>query len=181
MHGTSEAEDSPMRVRGALRGNFVRDAIARGYRYGIIGSGDSHDGHPGLTFYTPHYFNGGLVALLTEELTRSGVEAALRERRVYATNGPRIVLRFALAGAVMGQATQAAEQADLYVYALGTAPIERIDVIRSGSVVATLPGDGQDEVEASAELQDLRPGEFVYVRIEQAGDGLAWSSPVFIE
>ena len=81
----------------------------------------------------------------------------------------------------MGQATPAVEQADLYVYALGTAPIEQIDVIRSGSVVATLPGDGQDEIEASAELQDLRPGEFVYVRIEQAGDGLAWSSPVYIE
>lgn len=181
VHGTSEAEDAPLRVRGALRGNFVRDAIARGYRYGIIGSGDSHDGHPGLTFYTPHYFNGGLVAFLTEDLTRAGVHSALTERRVYATNGPRIVLRFALAGAPMGRAVEACEAADLYVYALGTAPLERIDVVRSGAITATLPCDGEREVEVSASLDDLRAGEFVYVRVEQDDGGLAWSSPVFID
>jgi len=181
VHGTSEAEDAPRRVRGAQRGNFVRDALARGYRYGIIGSGDSHDGHPGLVFYTPHYFNGGLVAFLTEELTREGVRVALFERRVYATNGPRIVLRFALGGAPMGQTLAACDSADLYVYALGTADIERVDVIRSGAVAASLPSREERTVEATAELDDLSAGEFVYVRIEQADGGLAWSSPVFVE
>ena len=134
-----------------------------------------------MTFYTPHYFNGGLVALLTDELTRSGVESALRERRVYATNGPRILLRFALGGAAMGKSIPAHESAELYVYALGTAPIEQIDIIRSGAVVASLAGNDQNEVEASAQLAELRSGEFVYVRIQQAGNGLAWSSPVFVD
>jgi hypothetical protein len=30
-------------------------------------------------------------------------------------------------------------------------------------------------------LQELRPGEYVYLRVTQAGSGLAWSSPWFIK
>ncbi len=48
VHGSSEAWDTPGRIYRPVRGNFVRDALARGYRLGFIGSGDSHDGHPGL-------------------------------------------------------------------------------------------------------------------------------------
>ncbi|HVH16662.1 MAG TPA: DUF3604 domain-containing protein, partial [Myxococcota bacterium] len=33
---------------------------------------------------------GGLAAILADDLTREGVLAALRARRVYATNGPRM-------------------------------------------------------------------------------------------
>ena len=48
VHGTSEASDSPGPIYGPVPGNFVRDVLDRGYRLGFVGSGDSHDGHPGL-------------------------------------------------------------------------------------------------------------------------------------
>ena len=37
VHGSSEAADSPRVVADAIAGNFVRDALDRGYRLGFIG------------------------------------------------------------------------------------------------------------------------------------------------
>ena len=34
-------------IHEPVAGHFARDALARGYRLGFIGSGDRHDGHPG--------------------------------------------------------------------------------------------------------------------------------------
>ncbi|MDX1504058.1 MAG: hypothetical protein R3325_16990, partial [Thermoanaerobaculia bacterium] len=48
VHGSSEAADSPGRIYAPVAGNTVRDQLDRGYRLGVVGSGDSHDGHPGL-------------------------------------------------------------------------------------------------------------------------------------
>ena len=74
-----------------IPGNTVRDALERGYRLGFVGSGDSHDGHPGLV-HLASGGSGGLAGILAKARTREAVLEALRARRVYATNGPRIVL-----------------------------------------------------------------------------------------
>ena len=47
VHGSSEAPDSPTPIYDAVAGNWVRDQLAKGYLLGFVGSGDSHDGHPG--------------------------------------------------------------------------------------------------------------------------------------
>src|SRR5262245_21486607 len=62
VHGSSEAADSPALIYDAVPGNFARDALEAGYRLGFIGSGDGHDGHPGLTPLGSH--RGGLAAIL---------------------------------------------------------------------------------------------------------------------
>ena len=125
VHGSSEAADSPGKIYTAVPGNFVRDVLDRGVQFGFIGSGDSHDGHPGLAHLAAP--SGGLAAIFSENLTRESVLEALRARRVYATNGPRIWLRFWL------------DEGPRFAVA-GTAPIDRVDVIRSGTVVESLPG-----------------------------------------
>ena len=48
VHGSSEALDSPGLIYDPVPGNFVRDVLDTGVKLGFIGSGDSHDGHPGL-------------------------------------------------------------------------------------------------------------------------------------
>ena len=48
IHGMSEAADAPAPIGGAIPGHFVRDLLLHGARVGFIGSGDTHDGHPGL-------------------------------------------------------------------------------------------------------------------------------------
>ena len=183
VHGASEAPDAPNRIYSPLSGNFVRDALDRGYRLGFIGSGDSHDGHPGLAQLAGPS-GGGLAALLTDDLSREGVYEALRARRSYATNGPRILLRAALDAHPMGSIISAGtlgEQAVLYVRAIGTAPLEMIDVIRSGAVVDQIPAGGIWDLATTIELEGLAAGEYVYVRVVQTDDGAAWSSPFFFE
>jgi hypothetical protein len=61
-----------------------------------------------------------------------------------------------------------------------TAPILRIDLIRSGRV-ARIDGDGSLSLDFERIIPALDPGEFHYVRIIQEGGGVAWSSPIFAE
>lgn len=108
----------------ATASGYLRNALGRGlaietetgvnpFRFGLIGSTDSHTASPGQvderdwagafgnvddTFdeqlRTPQYNPGGLVAVWARENTRESVFAALDRREAYATSGPRIGLRF---------------------------------------------------------------------------------------
>lgn len=199
VHGSSEAPDSPELVAGFRAENDVRSALGRGYELGFVGSGDSHDGHPGLAHLSPVYGfrpanpeagrpfpklgRGGLAAIRSGELTREGVLAALRERRTYATSGPRILLSVKLAGAQGGARvplSRAVELPRLEVSVAGHGPLEHVDLIRSGAVVARLDARGLLDVEHGFALEGLRAGEYVYVRVQQLNGGLAWSSPIWI-
>ncbi len=70
---------------------------------------------------------------------------------------------------------------ELAVRVVGTANLERLDVIRSGQVVDQIPIAGRRELTAIRSLTALRPGEYVYIRVLQTDGGLAWSSPVFVD
>jgi hypothetical protein len=180
VHGSSEAGDTPRRVYAAVEGNFVRDVLQRGHRLGFVGSGDSHDGHPGLV-HLGNSGSGGLAAILADDLTRESIHAALRARRVYATNGPRILLQATLDGAPLGAAVPAAAAAKLAVLVVGAAQLEHVDVIRGAAVARSIPGERRERIGFTETLADLRSGEFVYVRAVQVDGGAAWSSPFFVE
>ncbi|MCK6447693.1 MAG: DUF3604 domain-containing protein [Planctomycetes bacterium] len=182
-HGVSEALDSPAPIYAAVREGFARDALERGARFGVLASGDSHDGHPGLCHLGGHYPTGGVAAVLAESNTRESLLAALRARRVYATSGPRIVLRVAIANHRMGEivaASEVAGEVPLYVNALGTAPIATIEVVRKGDRTSRIEGTGQSEFALGGTLSGLVSGDWVYVRVTQTDGGLAWSSPIFV-
>jgi hypothetical protein len=181
VHGVSEAADAPSVIHAPVPGNFVRDQLDRGYRFGFVGSTDGHDGHPGLAHLASG--QGGLAAILAEDATREAILEALRQRRCYATNGARIILRAALDGQRMGSTVEppAGETALLWIHATGTAPIGLVEVIRSGQVVERTDAQGAWEVTAAQELNGLASGEYVYVRVIQADGGLAWSSPFYVE
>jgi hypothetical protein len=181
VHGSSESPDTVEPIYDPVPGNWVRDALARGYRLGFVGSGDSHDGHPGLAQLAST--TGGLAGIVAQERTRESVLAALRARRSYATNGPRILLRAALGGNPMGSVAVVPEgealDLPLFVHVVGTAPIARVELVRSGEVVDGLDAEGRLEVALERPVEGLRAGEYVYVRVIQQGGGAAWSSPVF--
>jgi hypothetical protein len=166
-------------IYDAVPGNFARDALDRGYRLGFVGSGDSHDGHPGLAQLASG--TGGLVGILADELTREGVLAALRARRVYATNGPRIVLHATLDGAPLGAVVAARRSSTLEVVVFGTAALARVDVVRAGKVVRTFAGTGSAEMRFTEPIAGLAAGEYLYVRAVQEDGGAAWSSPFFVD
>ena len=182
VHGSSEAADTPAPIYSAVAGNFVRDALDRGYRLGLVGSGDGHDGHPGLAHLAAR--SGGLAAILAEEATREAVLAALRARRVYATNGPRIHLAATLAGRPMGAVLAAAEvggRAELEARVAAPAPLVAIDLVRPGGAVESLDCGGRLECALRRGIDGLEPGGYLYLRVRQADGGAAWSSPFFFD
>jgi hypothetical protein len=123
-----------------------------------------------------------LAAILSEERTREAVFEALRERRVYATNGPRILLRASLSGRRMGSVLKAPERAEeLELLVVSPAAIDRIDIVRSGKVAESVPGEQRRDLYLRRAVHDLRPGEYLYLRVVQEDGGLAWSSPFFVD
>ncbi len=178
VHGSSEAPDSPLPIYSAVAGNWVRDVLDLDHRLGFVGSGDGHDGHPGLAHFRGE--SGGLAMLLAPEATREAVLAALRARRCYATNGPRIVLQATLAGQPIG-AVVAAGRAELRVRAAAPAPLERLDLVRDGEVALAIDLEGSREIELGLEIGDLEDGDWLYLRLVQRDGGAAWSSPFFVE
>jgi hypothetical protein len=182
VHGNSESPDAPGYIYAPVPGNSVRDALDLGYRLGFIGSGDSHDGHPGADRRDGP--RGGLAAILSEERTRESVLSALRARRVYATNGPRILLRFALGSHGMGSIVPIGADAKLddvlFVQVIAVSPLERVELVRSGEVVDGVLTEGRLEVALHREVEGLAPGEYLYVRAIQEDGGMAWSSPIWI-
>jgi hypothetical protein len=196
VHGSSEANDSPGLIYDPVYGNFVRDALDRGYRFGFIGSGGSHDGHPGLVQLASPAGVGGLAAIFSEEHTREGVLRALRTRHVYATNGPRIWLRVSVDGYRMGSTLATSDAAgekqepppatqDLDFDVAAQAPIARIDIVRGGErggdVMETLAGEGRRDWSARRTIPRLGRGEYLYLRVVQEDGGVAWSSPIYAD
>ncbi|MEN8181262.1 MAG: CehA/McbA family metallohydrolase, partial [Myxococcota bacterium] len=183
VHGSSECLECPSRIYSPVPGSFVQDALGRGYRLGIIGSGDTHDGHPGLG--SPENPTVGLAAILSERLDRAAVLEALRARRVYATSGARIVLDFEVSGANLGEVLRVPSSTAprrIVARAVGTAPLTRLDVVKAGAVLASVEGDGGEVLSLVAEDREpVQPGEYLYLRVIQEDGGLAWSSPVWVE
>jgi hypothetical protein len=177
-HGSSESPDSPGGIYSPVSGNFVRDALARGYRLGFVGSGDGHDGHPGLSHLASGL--GGLAAILSEEATRESVLAALRARRAYATNGPRIILDVELDGMPMGSAVSLDGSGRLVVKVIAPDPLERVDLVADGQVVDSIPAEEERVIAFESEIRSAGPGT-LYVRVVQSNGGAAWSSPFFLE
>jgi len=182
VHGVSERVGAPGAVRGAKAGHTVIDALNRGYRLAFIGSGDGHVGHPGRRLEP---FPWGMAGLWVDELSREGIFRALKRRSVFATTGPRIVVRFALEGVPMGGVVRidAAEPAPLVAIGevLATAPIERIEIVQMGEARANLEPEPGPLERRFRLLLEVQPGDYLYLRVSQRDGAMAWSSPIWIE
>ncbi len=143
---------------------LLHDAFALGYRVGVVCHSDDHKGRPGATRPGASSFGavGGLTCYFMPELTRDALFAALRGRRHYGTTGARIFLDLhgsfaqAVTGfsddpllgparelpvtrALMGDIVRpGGVPMRLAGEAVGTAPLERLDVLHGTEIVATV-------------------------------------------
>ena len=181
---------------------YVSRALAMGWRVGFTGGGDDHTGHSGTEFPIPAgraRYKAGLMSVQATEPTREAIWAALWNRRTVATTGARMLLSYELNGHCMGSELDLrlhpdlARERRLHVEFHGTAPADRIDIIRNNEVVKSFAGGGPDcEVswEDDAPLLGLllppaafskTPFCFYYVRAIQADGEAAWASPIWID
>ncbi len=112
--------------------------LKQGHEIGFVATSDNHSGHPGYSGTFPkgalRQF-GGLTAVIATANTSNIIFSALRNRSVYATSGPRIILEADLNGAKMGTRQDSAKERQLRCRVVGTSPIDRIEIIRNGEVV----------------------------------------------
>ena len=142
----------------------------------------------------------GLTAVLASEPTREAIWDALWHRRVVATTGPRILVRFEIDGHPMGSELNRREHPSLQgrrtirVDVHGTTDIARIDIIRSNRTVHSVTcSNGPDHhvLWQDTDLLDTawlpqakycnHPFCFYYVRVVQTDGEAAWASPVWID
>jgi hypothetical protein len=112
---------------------LLEDAIRNGYKVGFVANSDGHKGRPGASHPGASTFGayGGLTCVLAESLTREAVFDAIKARRCYAVTGAqRIHVELAVNGLPMGAVGRAEGPVTIAGRAVGTGPIERIDVFR---------------------------------------------------
>jgi hypothetical protein len=181
VHGCYEAAGGcaahPPRADHVIPGQFVRDALDAGLRFGFIGSSDSHglDWHHGVARWR-NPFRSGLACLVGAEPTRDGIIAALRGRRAYATTGAAIRVHAELEGAPIGSELPAGTAGTVAVTVVGTAPIARVALVHRGGERA-IPWQGTARVTARGTVPRDEEPAYLYVRIEQTDGEVAWTSP----
>ena len=147
MHGCGESDEGPrpfLHVMGPRDGESTAAAgLRRGHRFGFIGSTDHHSAHPGS-------FGYGRACLWAERLDRDGLWQALRARRTYAVTGDPILLATTLNGAPMGAEIPFTSQRSLAVRVRALAPIDCVEIVRSGRVIARAAPEGRAPVRAGA-------------------------------
>ena len=143
---------------------LLHDVFDKGFRVGVVCHSDDHKGRPGATLPGASTFGaiGGLTCYFMPELTRDAVFAALRARHHYGTTGTRIFIdlqatfaspvtgftedpklgnarEIALRDAAMGDIARPGNVPMRFAAeVIGTAPIERVDVLHGKEVVKTV-------------------------------------------
>jgi hypothetical protein len=117
---------------------FANLYLRNGWQVGFVGGSDDHRGKPGLarsSYVETLGQRGGLAAAIAPVKTADAIFDALRGLSSYATSGERILLDAALDGFAMGTRQAAASQRRLRARVAGTAPIDRIEVVKNGAIV----------------------------------------------
>lgn len=145
---------------------IVWDALAKGYRVGIVGNSDGHKGRPGASYPGASFFGsqGGLTCFLAPRLDRDSIFESMRRRHHYATTGNRLLLdvnvttqgeaelelprppgaashpdRLPTRNLIMGDIAHVADgEVMLEVGVVGSAPIERLDIFRGREIIKTI-------------------------------------------
>lgn len=174
---------------------FAQAYLSKGYKVGLIGGSDGHRGTPGhprvavesggrfanlLRIRDVGWSGGPLLGVLADRLDRDALWEAFRARRTYASTGARALLEFRVNGNWMGSEIQAARNTTIEWRVQGTAPIERVDLIRDQFGLMSWNGNSASE---AGSLIDRPPDgvHYYYVRVEQQDGEMLWSSPVWVQ
>ena len=120
---------------------FLNEALEHGYQVGFTAGSDDHKGRPGAAYPGSGSFGvyGGLTCVLSEDLSRQSLWSAIKARRCYGTTGQRILIEATADGHPIGSAFESSSPPEIKVRMVGTAAVERIDVMRGTQTIYSYP------------------------------------------
>ena len=167
----------------AVGPHYAQDGWLTGQRMGTICSSDNHQAQPGKR-------QTGVAAVWAPALTRGGVFDSIHARQTYGTTGARILLKMWVNDTFMGQETAGGEGVSVRVWAVGTAEIAWVEILRGDLDAQRFDVVYRREPQAAAAAftwDDPQPvaNALYYVRLRQAAPvagrvAQAWSSPVWV-
>jgi len=194
--GSSEYYGAPdQEPEAVLPGGFVNDALKRGIFFGFTGGGDVHNNLPG---------DGGLTAILAEELTVEALFGALKRRHCYACANQRMALDFYINGYPMGSILRVNSYTIDKLFPIhiaastaNTSPVDRIELIQNGEVIYSKNHrEGMNDIDFHYVLEKYRSPHgrektygdhrvnlfrYFYIRVSLKDGSQAWSSPIWID
>jgi len=184
-HGAYEHEGmKPIGYRKELvPGQFIRNALDAGLRFGFSGGSDGHglNWHHGVSRKKDSH-RTGLTAVFASELTRPAVLEALRSRRCYATSGAKIVLWFHIDERPMGEELITSMPVEAMIRVEASAPIREAVLISNNGVAIRIPFK-KESIDTRLAIDPPAAGEwkYYYLRVIQEDDEVAWSSPIWLD
>jgi hypothetical protein len=112
--------------------------LKSGFEIGFVGGSDDHRTLPGFPAAVRRPFwtqKPGIAGVWADELTTDVIFDALRSLHAYATTGGRMILEADLNGERMGTHQENSKGRRMKAKVSGTSPIDRIDLVRNGTVV----------------------------------------------
>lgn len=183
-HGNSEYFGCPRAIRDQVPEGCVQAALARGYKIGFVADTDTHASRPGSDLAGDLSFRqGGITAVFAPRLDRRSIFNALRKRRCYATSGQRIIVRFWVNDAFMGEEVRLddpAAQKLVRFQVEGTARLASIAVVKNNRVVHEKSAKGDSLASEYLDTEATVGTDFYYLRIIQEDGEMAWASPVWV-
>jgi hypothetical protein len=147
---------------------FVWDALAKKHKLGFIASSDHQSTH--ISF----------AAVWVKNIDRASIFESLKAKRTYAATD-KIFLDFTLGDHLMGEDVTVDTVPEFDVKAEGTAPIERVDVIKDGTFVyAATPNNRTVKFRFRDQNFTGAQESYYYVRVIQSDKNMAWASPIWV-
>lgn len=170
--GAPRSATKETQIGGYQEAGFIWNALQKGYRLGFQSSSDHVGTHMSY------------AVVLTDDSSRKGLIEAFKKRHSYAATD-NIILVVESGDHLMGDQFQTDQPPTLAITVQGTAPIDKVHVIRDNEYVHTEePNEGQRQVNLRYTDTNAKPGEshYYYVRVEQDDrqKNLAWASPMWI-
>ena len=169
---------------GAKSGSYVRDALASGYRLGLIAGSDEHISGGDPRRAPTQIYGGGITGIFAADATRESLWQSLKARRVCATTGARILMEFRVDGVPHGAELSSAGQPHIAGHVIGTSSLEVVELIKfdsSGYRVAWQSQGVGNEAVLDWKDDNFHENSFYYLRVVQEDGHLGWAGPTWVD